>query len=64
ACTARMGTSKANTGVSPRLQVHGLEGLRIADASVFPNNITGNTNAPCMMVGAMAAQIILEDYAA
>lgn len=64
ACTARMGTSKANSVVSPRLQVHGLEGLRIADASVFPNNITGNTNAPCMMVGAMAAQIILEDYAA
>ena len=63
ACTARMGKSKADSVVNPRLQVHGLKGLRIADASVFPNNITGNTNGPCMMLGARAAEIILEDYA-
>jgi choline dehydrogenase len=58
-----MGKSKADSVVNPRLQVHGLKGLRIADASVFPNNITGNTNGPCMMLGARAAEIILEDYA-
>ena len=62
--TARMGKLAKTSVVNPRLKVHGLEGLRIVDASVFPNNITGNINGPCMMLGARAAELILEDYRA
>jgi choline dehydrogenase len=47
--------------VDSRLRVHGVEGLRVCDASVFPNLIAGNTNAPAMMVGWRGAEIILED---
>jgi choline dehydrogenase len=36
-------------------------GLRVADASVMPNIIGGNTNAPCMMIGEMASRLIAED---
>jgi choline dehydrogenase len=61
--TARMGKSKADSVVDNRLRVHGIKGLRVADASVFPNNITGNINGPCMMLGARAAEIILADHA-
>jgi choline dehydrogenase len=62
--TARMGKLAKTSVVNPRLKVHGLDGLRIVDASVFPNNITGNINGPCMMLGARAAELILEDYPA
>ena len=60
-CTCRMGPDAATSVVDPRLKVHGVEGLRVCDASVFPNLIAGNTNAPAMMVGWKGAEIILAD---
>lgn len=57
--TCRMGPDPAAAVVDHRLLVHGLAGLRIADASVFPSVTSGNTNAPAMMVGEMAAAAIL-----
>ena len=44
--------------VDPRLRVHGIDGLRIADASVMPVVTSGNTNAPCLMIGERAADFI------
>ena len=45
-----------------RLQVHGIEGLRIADASVMPRIVGGNTNAACIMIGEKAADLIRQDH--
>jgi choline dehydrogenase len=47
--------------VNDRLQVHGIAALRVADASIMPTIITGNTNAACIMIGEKAADMILED---
>lgn len=60
--TCRMGPDPYRSVVDPRLKVHGVSGLRIIDCSIFPNIISGNTNAAAMMVGAKGAQLILEDY--
>ena len=45
--------------VDRELRVHGVDGLRVADASIMPSVTTGNTNAPSMMIGARAAAMVL-----
>jgi choline dehydrogenase-like flavoprotein len=45
--------------VDSRLRVHGIEGLRVADASIMPTIIGGNTSAPAMMIGERCAEFIL-----
>lgn len=47
--------------VDPRLRVNGVEGLRVADCSVMPWHVTGNTNAPAMALGLRGAKIMIED---
>lgn len=59
--TCRMSRSPENAVVDHRLRVHGMEGLRVADASIFPGIPSGNTNAPAIMVGEKASDIIRED---
>lgn len=57
ACTARIGSERDGV-VSATLEVHGVAGLRVADASVFPRITHGNTHAPALLVGEMAAASI------
>ena len=56
--TARMGTDAASV-VDPELRVRGVAGLRVADASVMPTVIRGHTNAPAIVIGEVAADLIL-----
>jgi choline dehydrogenase len=56
--TCKMGRD-AMAVVDPQLRVHGIEGLRVADASIMPTITAGNTNAACVMIGEKAADLIL-----
>ncbi|WP_093000457.1 GMC family oxidoreductase N-terminal domain-containing protein [Rhizobium sp. NFR07] len=60
-CTARMGRD-AMSVVDSRLRVYGIANLRIADASVLPRVTTGNTMAPCVVIGERAGEILQQDY--
>jgi choline dehydrogenase len=59
--TCAMGPDPRTAVVDARLRVHGVAGLRVADASMFPNLTSGNTNAAVIMVGEKAADLILQD---
>ena len=60
-CTARMGRD-ALAVVDNRLAVYGIQGLRLADASIMPHVTSGNTMAPCVVIGERAAEIIKATY--
>jgi len=60
--TCKMGTDPMAV-VDERLRVYGISGLRIADASIMPTIISGNTSVPCMMIGEKCADMVLADAA-
>ena len=59
--SCRMGGDPAGSVVDERLRVHGLLGLRVIDASIFPTIPSGNINAPSIVTGAKGADLVLED---
>jgi choline dehydrogenase len=59
--TCMMGPDPATSVVDARLRVHGVDGLRVIDASVFPTITSGNTNAPTVMVAEKGAAMVIED---
>nr|WP_116134022.1 choline dehydrogenase [Tropicimonas sp. IMCC34043] len=58
--TCRMGQGKTAV-VDERLRVHGIRGLRVADCSIMPEIVSGNTNAPAIMIGEKASDLIIAD---
>lgn len=60
-CTARMGRDEMSV-VDHQLKVYGIDNLRIADASIMPRITTGNTMAPCVVIGERAADMILQRH--
>ncbi|RST30667.1 FAD-binding protein [Sphingomonas ginkgonis] len=59
--TCAMGTDPLLSVVDSRCRVHGIDGLRVVDASIMPTPVSGNTNGPTMAVAARAAELILAD---
>ncbi|OUR66189.1 choline dehydrogenase, partial [Marinomonas sp. 42_23_T18] len=59
--TCRMGPDPKDNVVNHELKVHGIQQLRVADASIFPFVVSGNTNAAAIMVGEKAADMILAE---
>jgi choline dehydrogenase len=59
-CSAKMGRDDMSV-VDGDLRVYGIDGLRVADGSIMPNVTTGNTMAPCVVIGERAAEIIRKD---
>jgi choline dehydrogenase len=62
--TCAMGPDASSSVVDSRLRVHGVAGLRVIDASVFPRITSGNTNAPTVMVAEKGAQMVQDDILA
>ncbi|CAG9761347.1 unnamed protein product [Ceutorhynchus assimilis] len=60
--TARMGKSCKNSVVDSELKVHGIDGLRVVDASVIPDHISGHLNAPTVMLAEKISDIIKNEY--
>jgi choline dehydrogenase len=60
-CTAKMGRDSMSV-VDANLKVYGIEGLRIADGSIMPRVTTGNTMAPCVIIGERAGEILIADH--
>lgn len=60
-CTARMGRDDMSV-VDATLKTYGVEGLRIADASIMPRVTTGNTMAPCVVIGERASDILKAEH--
>jgi choline dehydrogenase-like flavoprotein len=60
--TAKMGVAgDADAVVDARLRVHGMENLRVVDASIMPTITSGNTNTPTAMIAERGARMIIED---
>lgn len=61
--TAKMGPNNDDSAVvDSQLKVHGIQRLRVVDASIMPNIVSGNTNAPSIMIGEKAADVIIQNW--